>query len=288
MKNILVTGSKGFIGKVLTSKLLSWGYNVLGFDVDDGDITVKGSLEIFKKQNISTVFHLAGRTFVPESWTDPEVFYRVNVLGALTSLEFCRETGARLTYISSYLYGKPDYLPVDELHPIKVYNPYNHSKTVAEDICRFFKDNFHLDVLILRPFNAFGPGQSDRFIIPQIIKQVLDPHIEKVEVMDLRPKRDYLYINDLVDALVLSMDAPQDIYNVGSGYSMSVEDIITTVIELTGIRKPYVSINVERPNEIFDLYADITKISGVFNWHPVTSFSDGISRCIDSFKQTEH
>ena len=287
MKNVLVTGSKGFIGKVLTKKLISQGYNVSEFDFDNGDITLKSSLDNFKKLNISNVFHLAGKTFVPESWSDPWLFYQVNVMGTLTSLDFCRETGARLTYISSYLYGKPDYLPIDELHPVKVYNPYNHSKNVAEDICHFFRDNFHVDVIILRPFNAFGPGQQGQFIIPGIIKQVLDPRIKKIEVMDLRPKRDYIYIDDLVEAIVLSMNAPQGIYNVGSGYSVSVEEIIKVVFELTGIRKPYFSKDVERPNEIFDLYADITKISKAFHWQPTTSFRNGISGCIQSYMQTE-
>jgi nucleoside-diphosphate-sugar epimerase len=288
MKNILVTGSEGFIGKGLMRKLLSHGFNVFGFDTGDGDITVRSSLDNYKKQNITDVFHLAGKTFVPESWSDPGSFYHVNVMGTLTSLDFCRETGARLTYISSYLYGKPDYLPIDELHPVKVYNPYNHSKNVAEDICRFYIDNFHMDVLILRPFNVFGPGQQSRFIIPGIIQQVLDPLIQKVEVMDLRPKRDYIYIDDLLEALILSMIAAGGIYNVGSGYSVSVEEIIKTVLELTGTHKPYFSKNVERPNEIFDLYADISKITKAFNWSPMIPFRDGLSNCIHSFKKKEN
>ena len=208
-------------------------------------------------------------------------------MGTSTVLEFCRETGAKLTYVSSYLYGKPDYLPIDELHPVKVYNPYNHSKNVAEEICRFYNENFRTGVIILRPFNAFGPGQKGQFIIPEIIAQVLDPNVKTVEVMDLRPKRDYIYIDDLVEALVLSANAKEGIYNVGSGYSVSVEDIIRLVFELTGIQKPYASKNAERQNEIFDLYADITKISKAFNWQPGTSFRDGISGCIRSMMQAE-
>jgi nucleoside-diphosphate-sugar epimerase len=287
MKNVLVTGSKGFIGAVLTKKLDSLGHKVFNFDIHDGDITAKDSLEKFKKQNITNVIHLAGKTFVPESWSDPWNFYHVNMMGTITAMEFCRKTGARITYISSYLYGKPDYLPVDELHPLKVYNPYNHSKNLADDICRFYRDNFQLDVVVLRPFNAYGPGQQERFIIPEIIKQVLDPGIEKIEVIDLRPKRDYIYVDDLVEAMVLSMNAPQGIYNVGSGCSVSVEEIIKVVFELTGIRKPYFSKTHGRPNEIFDLYADITKITKVFNWQPVTSFRDGIASCINALKQKE-
>jgi nucleoside-diphosphate-sugar epimerase len=287
MKNLLVTGSNGFIGKGLMKKLESDGYNIYGFDIDEGDITLKDSLNKFKQHNISNVIHLAGKTFVPESWSDPWSFYHVNVMGTLTVLDFCRETGAGVTYVSSYMYGQPDYLPVDELHPLKVYNPYNLSKNTAENLCRFYGDNFHLNVLILRPFNVFGPGQQGRFVIPEIINQVLDPGVEKVEVMDLKPRRDYIYIDDMADALVLSLDAPRGIYNVGSGCSVSVEEIIKVVFELTGIRKPYMSKDSGRPNEIFDLYADIRKISNVFNWHPSTSFRDGIAKCINALKEKE-
>src|ERR1035438_8407842 len=126
MKNVLVTGSLGFLGNVLVKKLILAGFTVFGFDIDDGDITTQSSLDQFRGINISHVFHLAGKTFVPESWSDPWSFYQVNVMGTITVLDFCRETGAGLTYISSYLYGQPEYLPIDELHPVKVYNPYNH------------------------------------------------------------------------------------------------------------------------------------------------------------------
>jgi nucleoside-diphosphate-sugar epimerase len=287
MKNVLVTGSLGFLGNVLVKKLISAGFTVFGFDIDDGDITTQSSLDQFRGINISHVFHLAGKTFVPESWSDPWSFYQVNVMGTITVLDFCRETGAGLTYISSYLYGQPEYLPIDELHPVKVYNPYNHSKNVAEEACLFFRDNFHLDVVILRPFNAYGPGQPGRFIIPEIISQVLDPGIKDIEVMDLRPKRDYVYADDLVEGMVLSMNAPRGIYNVGSGYSVSVEEIIKLVGDLTGIHKPYHSKYSERPNEVFDLYADISKISKAFNWNPSTTFREGISNCIRSFTRPE-
>ncbi|HSN49645.1 MAG TPA: SDR family oxidoreductase, partial [Bacteroidales bacterium] len=168
---ILVTGSEGFIGKALIARLLASGHTVTGFDAPEGDIAEKGILDNLKDTGIGYVFHLAAKTFVPESWNNPFDFYRVNLLGTTNVLEFCRATGAGLSYISSYLYGTPGYLPVDEKHPLKAHNPYSHSKIVAEETCRYYRDQFKIPVTIFRPFNIYGPGQDQRFLIPKIIAQ---------------------------------------------------------------------------------------------------------------------
>ncbi|MEI7982372.1 MAG: GDP-mannose 4,6-dehydratase [Bacteroidota bacterium] len=280
MTKVLVTGSSGFIGRVLTNRLRTTGLEVIEFDLPDGDITCEGSLDSFK--DISRVFHLAGKTFVPESWINPFGFYHVNVMGTINVLEFCRKTKAALTYVASYLYGEPDYLPVDENHPVKSYNPYSHSKVIADNTCQFYARQFGLEVTIFRPFNAYGPGQSPQFIIPEIISMVLDPARSVVEVMDLRPRRDYIFIEDLVDALVLSMNNKGGIYNIGSGSSVSVEEIVTLVMELTGIHKPVRAKGNDRPNEIFDLYAGISKAKQELGWTPGISFREGVMRCIDA------
>lgn len=283
MSNILVTGSAGFIGQKLVKYLLEAGHRVLELDQMNGDISQPETLAGYADKEIHHVFHLAGKTFVPESWRDPSQFYQVNVMGTVNVLEFCRKTGAGLTYISSYLYGEPDYLPVDEIHPVKSYNPYSHSKVMAESACNFYSDHFKVEVTVFRPFNAFGPGQSKLFLISEIISKVMDPAIPVVEVMDLRPKRDYVYIDDLVHALLLSMEAPKGIYNIGSGCSKSVEEIIQLVMQFTGIKKEYLSRAITRPNEIFDLYADISKAGSDLGWFPAVSFEDGLERCIRAY-----
>lgn len=283
MSNILVTGSAGFIGQKLAEYLLEAGHRVLELDQVNGDISEPETLTGYADHEIHHVFHLAGKTFVPESWREPFQFYQVNVMGTVNVLEFCRKTGAGLTYISSYLYGEPDYLPVDETHPVKSYNPYSHSKVMAESACKFYAGHFNVQVTVFRPFNAFGPGQSKLFLISEIISKVMDPAIPVVEVMDLRPKRDYVYIDDLVHALLLSMEAPKGIYNIGSGCSKSVEEIIQLVMQYTGNKKEYRSRAITRPNEIFDLYADISKAGSDLGWFPKVSFEDGIERCIRAY-----
>lgn len=283
-RKVLVTGSAGFIGKVLVWTLESHGFTVFPFDLEQGDIATDGSLAPFVDEGIGHVFHLAGKTFVPESWVNPSGFYQVNVMGTMNVLEFCRKTGARLTFMSSYLYGEPDYLPIDEAHPLKSYNPYSQSKLMADDSCRFYAKHFGVGVTILRPFNAYGPGQPGMFLIPEIIQKVLDPEVSVVEVMDLKPRRDFVFVDDLVEALLFSREMDPGIFNIGSGYSKSVEEIILQVMEESGIHKEYRSKGESRPNEIFDLYADIRQAAMKLGWAPRTSFESGIRQCIQAYR----
>lgn len=280
MKKILVTGAQGFIGSAVVTRLLSEGFDVDSLDLAQGDITDPDCFGSYRSKGFGHVIHLAGKTFVPDSWKNPGDFYKINLMGSVNVLEFCRKTGAGITYISSYLYGSPEYLPVDENHPVKSYNPYSHSKLLADNTCQFYAQNFGMRVSILRPFNAYGPSQPSHFIIPEIIEMVTNPDVKEVQVMDLRPKRDYVYIDDLVDSIFRTIGGDPGIYNVGSGESVSVENLIRTVMRITGISKPYKAKGKERQNEIFDLYAGIEKINTSLGWKPLTTLEEGLRRCI--------
>jgi nucleoside-diphosphate-sugar epimerase len=280
-KRILVTGSHGFVGSRLVKILLSKGFIVEEFDRHLGDISTYS----FKFEHLDHIVHLASMIFVPASWEEPASFYQTNVMGTVNVLELCRKMNCALTYISSYVYGTPQYLPVDEKHPLVPASPYNHSKLLAEEACRYYSTTFNFPATIFRPVNIFGPKQNPDFLIPKIIKQAFDPAVEVIEVMDLRPKRDFLFIDDMINAIIKSFDNNKlEIYNIGSGSSVSVEEIIKTILSVSGIKKAYYAPNIERKNETWDVYVDISKIKTQLKWVPVTTFEQGMQICIDEYK----
>jgi nucleoside-diphosphate-sugar epimerase len=280
-KRVLVTGSSGFIGRRLVKSLRGDGFIVEEFDINNGDISTYG----FNYPELDHIVHLASMIFVPASWDNTKSFYQTNVIGTINLLELCRKVNCPLTYISSYVYGTPQYLPVDENHPINPLSPYNHSKLLAEEACRYYSETFNFPVTIFRPVNIYGPGQNPIFLIPKIIQQTFDSSVECIEVMDLRPKRDFLFIDDFITAIRLSFKQTHfNIYNIGTGYSVSVEEILTTILEASGINKPYSAKGEERKNETWDVYADISKIKNQLSWVPNTTFKDGIKKCIEEYK----
>jgi len=280
-KNVLVTGSKGFIGSLLVTQLQSKGYTVFEWDENNGDI----STTPIELQNIDHVFHLAAQTFVPRSWDEPYSFYKSNTLGTINVLEFCKTKEISLTFISAYVYGAPNTLPIDETHELKPANPYMHSKILAESACKFYSDNFDVKVNIIRPFNIYGPGQSDRFLIPEIILQTLS-NSEEIKVQDLSPKRDFVYIDDLIDAILLSMksDGYFNIFNVGSGESYSVKEIIDLIQKIANTNKDVVSNDNVRKNEIPDVIADISFAKEKLNWSPKFNLEDGLKKLVKYYK----
>jgi nucleoside-diphosphate-sugar epimerase len=278
MKNeILVTGATGFLGRHLIVALESQGYVVRKHSSADGDIA-NCSLPM---DDVSQVFHLAGKSYVPESWQDPYGFYQTNVMGTLNVLEHCRRNHAALTLISSYVYGQPQQLPIAEDHPVSAANPYSHTKILAEEEARFYEQVFGLELVIVRPFNIYGPGQRHSFLVPSIVRQVLDPSVDRVRVQDLRPKRDYLYVEDAV-LLLLALLRPgiRGVFNMGSGHSTSVAEVVGLVNNAAGVSKPVLSAESHRPGEIMDVVADSSRAAAELNWRPRTSMADGIAAVV--------
>ena len=154
-----MTGASGFIGSRLVPALAAAGHPTRESSawLDREDIA---------DEPADVVVHLAGLTYVPDSWRDPLSFYQTNVIGTLRVLDHCARHKARLVFISSYVYGPPDRLPVSEDEPRRPANPYMHTKVLAEDCCLFYAERMGVDALIVRPFNIYGPGQDQRFIIP--------------------------------------------------------------------------------------------------------------------------
>ncbi|MCL2247779.1 MAG: GDP-mannose 4,6-dehydratase [Oscillospiraceae bacterium] len=286
-KNILITGGDGFVGRHLLSYLENQKFKIFTCDISDGDISCDDISAIFNEDiRIDHVIHLAAKTFVPESWEDPFSFYKTNFMGTINILEFCKKHECSMTYVNTYVYGDPEYLPIDEKHNIAPNTPYNHSKVLAEEACEFYCQYMGLDVTVLRVFNVFGVGQGRRFLIPQIIADVLDSNKSKIEVKNLAPKRDYIYIDDLVKAIALTIGSGDkfNVYNIGTGKSYSVNDIIEIVQSIAETNKPIISTNQVRKNEVMDVYADISKAKKDLGFEPATTLEAGLREIIKTIK----
>lgn len=278
-KTFVITGAGGFIGRAAVARLSAMGHEIraLGREVD----VTKDNLGLKQGDH---VLHLAGATGVDESWADAVGFTRNNVVGTASVLEQARVAGATVVYLNTYCYGVPQYLPIDEKHPVATLTPYHVTKMQAEALCRFYAEERGLRTTALRVFNVFGPGQGTRFVIPRIIEQVLDPATDRIEVSDLKPSRDFVHVDDLIDACLLVADGQPGFgcYNVGSGRSISVGDLIAMVQALAGVSKTVVDNRKIRRNEIDDVRADTTKLRTAFGWEPRISLLEGLRQCLSA------
>jgi len=285
MSRVLVTGATGFIGKRLVAELRKRSHEVVALGSAQGDIADPLTLKRFDGLDCSWVVHLAGKTFVPESWTDPMAFFRTNVLGTVNVLEFCRRNSFPLTYLSAYIYGQPEQLPITESSPARPNNPYAQSKFQAELACRFYAETFGMSVTVIRPFNVYGEGQDEKFLIPSLLQQALGEDCFRVK--DLTPKRDYVYVDDLVEAVLLSRERISgfQVLNVGSGVSLSVAQVIEIIQQVTHQSKRVVCDEEVRMNEMSDVVADISKARECLGWSPRHTLADGIKKIVEPEKE---
>jgi nucleoside-diphosphate-sugar epimerase len=280
-RRVLVTGASGFVGTHLTKALDAEGYWIEPHSSRSGDIA-NCKLEV---ANVGHVFHLAARTFVPESWKDPLSFYRVNVLGTVNVLEFCRAENASLTLMSSYVYGQPGRLPISENEPLRAFNPYSHTKILAEEVSRYYQEQFQVPVTIIRPFNIYGPGQDGRFLIPKILAQAINPASEAILVSDLRPRRDFIFVSDLIQLLVRTVFRREGgVFNAASGASLSVREVVEIVNGLLPAPKQVLAEGSARRDDVLDVFADVSKAHQEFDWTPRTKFRDGLNETLESLK----
>ena len=278
---IAVAGSGGFVGRNICDILIAQGHSIVKIDIAEGqdlcDISIVDTVE-----KIDCFIHLANLVYVPGSYENPEKYYRVNYLTTLNALEICRKHQARLIYASSYIYGSPQYLPVDEQHPICPFNPYAQTKVICEKLCEGYHRDFNVKVSILRPFNIYGIGQKGLLLIPEIINQIKEGK-KKIQLKAPAPRRDYVNVVDVAGAFVSCINDPSDygVYNVCSGESDSVREITEIVNKYLKEKVEFAFSESDRPNEVNETLGNCDKLISI-GWKPTVSFEEGIKQLLYS------
>lgn len=279
MKTVAVTGSSGFVGKHLINLLKENGFQIIELDIQKGfDLTDWNQCKNI--DNVDVIVHLAARSFVPDSFVNPRDFYTLNIQTTINALEIARLNKAKFIYFSSYLYGEPEYLPIDENHTLKPHNPYAQSKLIGEEICAGYHRDFGLPISIFRPFNIYGVGQNPSFLLPSIVNQLKSG---KVVLKDPRPKRDFIHVQDVANAVMAAIHNNNNglnTFNIGSGKSHSVSEIVSLLTTLIEIPVEVNYTNEYRQGEVLDTVADISKIASILNWKPSVNIENGLKSLI--------
>ena len=273
MTKVLVTGSRGFIGKQVIKRLKK--SEILTDLIDSKRIDLKNIEEVMKLNASDVVIHLGGKTTKGLEWDE---YFNNNVLGTLNILEYCiTKKIKKMIFVSSYVYGNPKYLPIDEEHPIDPHNAYTKSKYLAEQLCEFYAKNSDLNIIILRPFNIFGKTLPDGFLISNLLKSIQTN--EKITIVNKDSKRDFLHIDDFVDIILKIKDYnfKFEVFNVGSGKSYSFNEVVKK-IEKISIKKLNLQYEENKESFIGEITADMSKLDSKIKWVPKISFDEGLQK----------
>lgn len=307
MKNVLVTGSEGFIGSHLVENLLKSGLNVRCFIkynsfnswgwLDTLPKRIRKSLDVYPgdvcdfnclKNALSgcdTVFHLAALITIPYSYTASESYVETNIRGTLNLLRASLELGIKKVIVTSTseVYGSAQYVPIDEKHPLNAQSPYAASKIGADQLAMSFYYSFGLPVSIVRPFNTYGPRQSARAVIPSIITQIASGNKE-LKIGTLTTSRDFNFIEDTISGFTSvgkSDKTVGEVINIGSGSAFTIIETVKNISELMGRKVKIIEEKKRlRPenSEVDRLLCDNRKAKLLSGWIPKYGAEDGFKR----------
>jgi UDP-glucose 4-epimerase len=293
----LVTGAAGFLGSALANRLAREGHAVRGLDdlstgdpgallpevhFTRGDVNDRPKLWT-QLQDVDCVYHLAARVSVPESVLYPREYNQVNVGGTVTLMEAMRDVGVRRVVLvsSGAIYGEQAVQPLREDAPANPRSPYAVSKLAAEYYVRTIGGLWGIETLCLRVFNAYGPGQHlppvHAPVIPNLLRQA---HLNGTVVLhgDGNQTRDYVYVDDVVNAMAAAANAPginQMIINVGSGRDTSVRELLRLALEITG-GHPEVVFNPRTERGPGRMCADLSLAREKLGYQPTVSLETGL------------
>jgi UDP-glucose 4-epimerase len=303
-QEVVVTGGAGFIGSNLCRALLEQSAKVTAFDnlysgkmefiedlTDKGLNFVKADIrdtEALEKatKNCKVIFHLAAQTSVPFSMENPKEDCEINVVGTVNVLETAKKAGARVVFASSAaVYGNPEKRPTPETyltHPVAFYGL---TKLLGENYCRFYKENYGLEVVMFRIFNVYGPDCHGA--IYDFLKK-LQKNPSKLEVLGTgKQSRDFVYVSDMVDALIKAATTPEAAgheLNIGTGTTTSVAELakmIVDILELTNV-DIYFTGGQAWAGDMDITLADNRKAESLLKWKPQVSLREGLKKLISS------
>ncbi len=287
----VITGGRGFVGGHLSRHLADVGDEVVVID-REVDVTDRAALTgALERSRPDIIFHLAAMTSVAESWTRPAEFTRVNVLGTAHLLDAAHEVvpEARVVLVSSSeVYGAvgPDDLPLTELSATRPVNPYSTSKLEAELVGREAVRTRHQNVVVARPFNHIGPGQSTNFVVPALVSRMLEATAEGLHfimVGDLSTRRDFSDVRDVVRAyrLLAEWGRPGEVYNVASGHDIALSDVAEEIRRRINPRlEMLVDPDLLRPVEVPVSRGSFAKLHEATGWEPVYSLARSLDDVI--------
>lgn len=303
----LVTGSEGFVGRVLCARLAEAGIEVMGCDlavpedrggrlacnIEDGDAVAR---LLQWTGRCDYVFHLAAGASVASGLRAPGGLMRTNVEGTVNLCEAVREKSpdARIVFASSSeVYGIPRSLPVDELQPVAPVNPYAISKLAGELYLHYLHAAHGLDVVLLRLFNHAGAGQRDAFVLSGFARSIAE--IEKglkkpvLHTGNLSVGRDFTHVEDVVGAYLLAAErgATGETYNICSGVSVPIRDALD---KLRGLARTAFAVEVDtqlcRPLDVPEMRGSYAKFHACTGWQPEVAFDRILEDLLDYWRKT--
>jgi GDP-4-dehydro-6-deoxy-D-mannose reductase len=280
MAKILLTGASGFIGTHLYPALQQAGHEVVALAgrqaVNLCDATAVAALP-----PCEVIVHLAGAGNPTDFDRDPATSWEVNVAGTLHLLNYARACQAQhFILASTYVYGAPEHLPVSEEHPVRPPHAYPRSKYLCEQMLAQFVKDAGLRGTSLRVFNVYGPGQSAHMLIPTLLRQVFQA---QMQLQNPVPRRDFVHVHDVVQAFVAACARSGEAYatyNIGSGSSLSVAELVDLLLRLAGTQPTVTYSQQVRSGEVNEVVADIAKAARELGWHPSVALEQGLQELL--------
>lgn len=300
---ILITGGAGFIGSNITDLLVSKGYEVVIIDdLSHGkkrninpkakfyqcDIRSADILQIFKNEKPQVLIHEAAQISVPNSVNDPINDASINIIGTLNLLEACRKTGVkRVIYpASAAIFGEPEYLPIDESHPLNMTSGYGVTKHTVEHYLKVYKSLYNIDFVALRYSNVYGPRQDfsgEGGVVAIFCEKLIKGETPYI-YGDGEQIRDFVYVKDVAKANLMAITSgDNEIFNVSTNFMITVNDLLKVINSALG--KEIKAVYAEaRPGDIRNSYMRYDKIKETLGWTPDYNLKRGIKETIEYYK----